>query len=322
MPGSKKEHKLVSIVIPAYNEEGNVEKISGYVIEKLETTNYNFEIIFVDDGSTDRTLELLKTLHRKDKRIKYLSFSRNFGHQAALKAGLDFTQGDAVISMDADLQHPPGLINKMLHYWEKGYDVVYTKRKEDPNLPVFKRKTSRLFYQLLNIFSDIKLEPGTSDFRLLDKKVVSVIRNLPEDNLFFRGLVKWVGFKQFKIEYMPNLRNDGYSKYSLHKMFSLALSGVTSTSIFPLRIASFLGFIVSIGAFGYSLVVIYDYFFTNKNLPGWTTLILAVLFLGGIQLITIGIIGEYLGKLLLQSKGRPKYIIKQTHNNEFEENIA
>ncbi len=138
MPGSNKKHKLVSIVIPAYNEEGNVEKVSGYVIQKLETTDYNFEIIFVDDGSTDRTLELLKILHSKDKRIKYLSFSRNFGHQAALKAGLDFAQGDAIISMDADLQHPPGLINKMLQFWEKGYDVVYTKRKEDPNLPLFK----------------------------------------------------------------------------------------------------------------------------------------------------------------------------------------
>jgi len=322
MPGNKKKHKLISVIIPAYNEEGNVDKIAQYVTERLSSTGYEFELIFVDDGSTDQTLNRLQHLHKNDTRIKYLSFSRNFGHQSALKAGMDFAKGDAVISMDADLQHPPGLIKKMLQYWEDGYDVVYTQRKEDHSLPYFKRTTSRLFYRLINLISDIKLEPGTSDFRLLDNKVVSVIREMPEDNLFFRGLVKWVGFKQHRIEYMPDLRYDGYSKYSLRNMFSLAISGVTSISIFPLRIASLLGFIVSVGAFGYSLVVIYDYFFTNKNLPGWTTIILAVLFLGGVQLITIGIIGEYLGKLLIQSKGRPKYIIKQTHQDAKEENPA
>ncbi len=322
MPGNKKKYKLISVIIPSYNEEGNVEKIAQYVTERLFATGYEFELIFVDDGSTDQTLLRLEHLHKNDTHIKYLSLSRNFGHQSALKAGLDFAKGDAVISMDADLQHPPELIKKMLQYWEDGYDVVYTQRKEDPSLPYFKRATSRLFYRLLNLFSDIKLEPGTSDFRLLDKKVVSVIREMPEDNLFFRGLVKWVGFKQHRLEYMPDLRYDGSSKYSLRNMFSLAISGVTSTSIFPLRIASLLGFIVSIGAFGYSLVVIYDYFFTSKNLPGWTTIILAVLFLGGVQLISIGIIGEYLGKLLIQSKGRPKYIIKQTHQDAKEENPA
>ncbi len=322
MPGNKKKYKLISVIIPAYNEEGNVDKVAQYVTERLSSSGYEFELIFVDDGSTDQTLPRLQHLHKNDARIKYLSFSRNFGHQSALKAGMDFAKGDAVISMDADLQHPPGLIKEMLQYWEDGYDVVYTQRKEDHSLPYFKRTTSRLFYRLINLISDIKLEPGTSDFRLLDNKVVSVIREMPEDNLFFRGLVKWVGFKQHCIEYMPDLRYDGYSKYSLRNMFSLAISGVTSISIFPLRIASLLGFIVSVGAFGYSLVVIYDYFFTNKNLPGWTTIILAVLFLGGVQLITIGIIGEYLGKLLIQSKGRPKYIIKQTHQDAKDENPA
>ena len=313
MSGNKTKTTLISVIIPSYNEEGNIDKIASYVVEQLTMLEYPFEIIFVDDGSTDSTLEKLIQLNRKDARIKFLSLSRNFGHQSALIAGLDFAAGDAVISMDADLQHPPELLPKLISKWEEDYDVVYTRRKEDQELPYLKRKTSKMFYKFINIFSDIKLEPGTSDFRLMDKKVVSVIKELPENNLFIRGLIKWVGFKQYCIEYIPQKRNDGESKYSYRKMISLAISGVTSTSIFPLRIASVMGFIISIAAFGYSLVVLYDYYFTNKNLSGWTTLIIAILFLGGAQLITLGIIGEYLGKLLIQSKGRPKYIIKKTY---------
>lgn len=310
-----KKRSLISVVIPAYNEEGNVQKVAQYVSEKLSVLGYSFEIIFVDDGSTDQTLQKLEQLNQNDPRIKYLSLSRNFGHQSALKAGLDFATGSAVISMDADLQHPPELLGKLITKWEEGFDVVYTRRLCSPSLPYLKRKTSKIFYKLINLFSDIKLEPGVSDFRLLDKKVVTVIRELPESNLFFRGLVKWVGFNQYSVEYMPQERNDGNSKYSYRKMISLAISGVTSTSIFPLRIASMMGFIISIAALGYSLVVIYDYYFTDKNLTGWTTIIIAILFLGGAQLITLGIIGEYLGKLLIQAKGRPKYIIKQTQQN-------
>ena len=313
MHGNKTNNILISIVVPSYNEEGNIVMIASYVVKQLTMLEYPFEIIFVDDGSTDSTLEKLIQLNMKDARVKFLSLSRNFGHQSALIAGLDFAAGDAVISMDADLQHPPELLPKLISIWEEGYDVVYTRRKEGQELPYLKRKTSKLFYKFINLFSDIKLEPGTSDFRLLDRKVVDVIKELPENNLFIRGLIKWVGFKQYCIEYIPQKRNDGESKYSYRKMISLAISGVTSTSIFPLRIASVMGFIISIAAFGYSLVVLYDYYFTNKNLSGWTTLIIAILFLGGAQLITLGIIGEYLGKLLIQSKGRPKYIIKKTY---------
>ncbi len=303
----------ISVVIPAYNEEGNVGKVAGLVTGILSGYGQSYEILFVDDGSSDNTLGKLIQLNQKDPHVKYLSFSRNFGHQSALKAGIDFATGDVVISMDADLQHPPELLPQLISKWEEGFDVVFTKRKEDPNLPYLKKTTSRIFYKLVNLFSDIKIEPGTSDFRLLDRKVVAVIKELPESNLFFRGLVKWVGFNQYCIEYQPEERHNGKSKYSYRKMISLAISGVTSTSTFPLRIASVMGFIISIAAFGYSLVVLYDYYFTNKNLSGWTTLIIAILFLGGAQLITLGIIGEYLGKLLIQSKGRPKYIIKKTY---------
>jgi dolichol-phosphate mannosyltransferase len=313
---SDKKNTEIAIVIPAYNEEGNVRKTADLVTKVLSGCKKTYEIIFVDDGSTDSTLEKLIQLNKEDAHIKFLSLSRNFGHQSALIAGLNFASGDAVISMDADLQHPPELLPQLISKWEEGYDVVYTKRKADPNLPFLKRKTSKIFYKLINTFSDIKLEEGTSDFRLMDKKVVSVIKELPENNLFLRGLIKWVGFKQYCVEYMPQERNNGKSKYSYRKMISLAISGVTSTSIFPLRIASMMGFTLSIAALGYSLVVIYDYFFTDKNLTGWTTLIIAILFLGGAQLITLGIIGEYLGKLLLQAKGRPKYIVKRTPQNE------
>jgi glycosyltransferase involved in cell wall biosynthesis len=313
---SDKKNTEIAIVIPAYNEEGNVRKTADLVTKVLSGCKKTYEIIFVDDGSTDSTLEKLIQLNKEDAHIKFLSLSRNFGHQSALIAGLNFASGEAVISMDADLQHPPELLPQLISKWEEGYDVVYTKRKADPNLPFLKRKTSKIFYKLINTFSDIKLEEGTSDFRLMDKKVVSVIKELPENNLFLRGLIKWVGFKQYCVEYMPQERNNGKSKYSYRKMISLAISGVTSTSIFPLRIASMMGFTLSIAALGYSLVVIYDYFFTDKNLTGWTTLIIAILFLGGAQLITLGIIGEYLGKLLLQAKGRPKYIVKRTPQNE------
>lgn len=303
----------ISVVIPAYNEESNVVEVADLVTKILSGYGHPYEVLFVDDGSTDNTLDNMVQLSQKDPRIKYLSLSRNFGHQAALKAGIDFAAGDAVISMDSDLQHPPELLIPLISKWEEGFDVVFTKRKEDSSLPYLKKKTSKIFYKLVNLFSDIKIEPGTSDFRLLDRKVVAVIKELPENNLFFRGLVKWVGFSQYCIEYQPEERHDGKSKYSYRKMISLAISGVTSTSTFPLRIASVIGFFISIAAFGYSMVVLYDYYFTNRNLTGWTTLIIAILFLGGAQLITLGIIGEYLGKLLIQSKGRPKYIIKKTY---------
>lgn len=308
--------KKISIIIPAFNEEENVSLISQLLIQQLNHLKYDFEILFIDDGSTDRTLEALKVLNEKDNRLKYLSLSRNFGHQHALKAGIDYAEGDAVISMDCDMQHPPELILEMLTYWEQGYEVVYTQRKEDKRLPLFKRMSAKLFYKLIGLISDANIEQGTSDFRLLDKKIIETFRSLPENDTFFRGLIKWTGFKQFKIIYSPNERNKGTSKYSLKKMLSLAISGITSSTIFPLRMATVSGFVVSGVAFIYSLFVLYDYFFTTKNLLGWTTIILAILFIGGVQLISIGIIGEYIGKILKQVKGRPQYIIYKSSNNE------
>jgi len=304
----------VSIIIPVYNEETGLEAIAKRLVEVFATlSDYDYEIIFVDDGSSDASLEVMNILCNRYPRIKYLSFSRNFGHQAAVKAGLDHARGDCAISMDADLQHPPELIPDMLRKWQEGYDIVYTTRLDDKKLSPFKRLSSRLYYKMINTLSDIKIERGAADFRLMDRKVLDIIRNLNENNLFLRGMVKWLGFCQIGIAYEPGARTSGYTKYSVSKMFSLAIEGITSFSTRPLRLATWIGLFASFIGFLYGLYAVYGYFFTDYNLTGWSSLIIAVIFLGGVQLITLGIIGEYIGKLFMQVKGRPNYIIKMTN---------
>ena len=302
---------LVSIVIPVYNEEKGLTKITERIIEVFEKIpKYDFEIIFVDDGSYDDSLKELVALNKNNRRINYLSFSRNFGHQLAVKAGLDNSRGMCAISMDADLQHPPELIIEMLQKWKEGFDIVYTRRKDDKSISFFKRKTSAAFYRFLNFLSDIEIEQGAADFRLLDRRVVDVLRNLSENNVFLRGLVKWMGFSQYGIDYEPGIREFGETKYNVRKMISLAINGITSFSTRPLRIASWIGLIASSIGFTYAIFAFIAFFFTDLNLTGWTSLIMAVIFFGGIQLLTMGIIGEYIGKLFMQVKGRPNYIIK------------
>jgi dolichol-phosphate mannosyltransferase len=304
---------LVSIVIPVYNEEEGLTKITDRIVEVFKgLERYDFEIIFVDDGSYDDSLKKLVELNKQNPKVNYLSFSRNFGHQLAVKAGLDHANGICAISMDADLQHPPELIVEMLQKWEEGYDIVYTRRKDDKNISFFKRKSSAAFYRFLNFISDIEIEQGAADFRLLDRQVVDVVRNLSENNIFLRGLVKWMGYKQYGIDYQPDDREFGKTKYNLRKMISLAINGITSFSTRPLRIASWIGLIASSIGFVYAIFAFFAFFFTDLNLTGWTSLIMAVIFFGGIQLLTMGIIGEYIGKLFMQVKGRPNYIIKMS----------
>lgn len=304
--------KRISIVIPAYNEEDNLLVI----VERLETImegrGYAFEIILVDDGSKDKTLAVIKTMAKAKSNIFYIEFSRNFGHQPALKAGLDHAQGDCVISLDADLQHPPEMIIQMLDKWEEGYEVVYTRRQEDKSLPYSKRVTSSLYYKLLNILSDIEIEAGTADFRLMDKKVVDVFRDFQENEPFIRGLVKWMGYKQFAIDYVPNKRYSGSSKYSLKKMIRFATHGVTSFSIKPLYTAVYLGFIFSALSLLYIPYVLHA-FYTGKEVNGWASIIMTIVFFGGLQLIILGITGIYIGKMFLQSKKRPGYIIRSSN---------
>jgi dolichol-phosphate mannosyltransferase len=307
----------LSIVIPTFNEEGNIEILYSKLIETLTPLELDeFEFIFVDDGSQDRSLEIVKKLSIDDPRVKYISFSRNFGHQPALKAGLDHAQFAGVVSLDADLQHPVELIPEMIEKWKNGAEVVYTKRK-DVSLPWFKRTTSKLFYRIINTLSQIKLEDGVADFRLLDQKVIHALRAYKESNLFIRGLIPALGFKQESIDYTPHKRFAGETKYSFSKMIRFALTGITSLSAKPLYFSIYFGVFFAMLAFIYGLYAIYIFAFGHEAIPGWTSIIASILLIGGIQLIMIGIIGIYLGKVFAQSKGRPNYIIaeKNTKND-------
>lgn len=305
-------NKLISIVIPAYNESENIPKTVPAILNLIKPLPYRFEIIMVADGCTDNTLDKIQELALEHKNIFYIEFSRNFGHQNALKAGLDHASGDCVISLDCDLQHPPEIIPEMLSKWESGYEVVYTIRKEDKKLPLSKRFTSRLFYDTINKLSDVEIESGSADFRLLDKKVVRIMKNFHENEPFLRGLIKWIGFKQFSMEYSPNQRTLGKSKYNLKRMISFALQGVTSFSVRPLYGAIYLGFTFTMLSILYLPYVLHA-FHNGKEVSGWASIIMTIVFFGGLQLTILGIIGIYVGKMFIQVKERPNYIIRSTN---------
>lgn len=307
--GGKSEFK-VSVVIPALNEEGNIDSLVEALVPWVNAYP-KAEIIFVDDGSTDGTLNRLRELEALDKRVQWISLSRNFGHQNALKAGLDHASGDCVISMDCDLQHPPELIPEMIQHWLNGYDVVFTVREDDPSLPLVKRLTTKLFYSVVQLICDVSIPFGAADFRLLDRRVVAIVRDLPENFLFLRGLIPWLGFRQIGIRYSPKQRRWGETKYSVKRMIRFALDGIVSFSIKPLRLSAFLGSVTSGFAFLYAVYAIVMKAFTNRAIEGWASVLVSVLFLSGIQLIVLGVIGEYVGRTFLQCKQRPNYVIKE-----------
>jgi polyisoprenyl-phosphate glycosyltransferase len=304
--------KKISIVIPVCNEKGNIPTMVKALQEVMAPLPYTYSITYIDDGSDDDTLDRIKAFAKQFNNIFFISFSRNFGHQNALKAGFDCSNGDAVITMDGDLQHPPELIPVLLEQWEAGNDIVYTIRNDHQDMPLMKRKTSTLFYNILNRLSDIELESGTADFRLMDKRVVEIFRNFKEADLFWRGLVKWLGFKQLGIEYQPAERKEGKSKYTYKKMMQLAIRGITSFSLKPLAIATYLGFTFSLLSLLYIPYVIFSLAY-GHNITGWASAIASIAFFGGLQLMILGIIGMYLGKLFMQSKERPHYIIKESN---------
>jgi dolichol-phosphate mannosyltransferase len=306
----RKSDFKVSVIVPVFNEEGCLLTLVSRVVMVIEKYS-DYEILFIDDGSRDNTLTILRKLHAGNKKINFLSFSRNFGHQNALRAGTLYASGDCIVSLDGDLQHPPELIPDLITKWKEGFDIVYTIRKDEKKIPVLKRVMSVLFYKLMNAISDMNFEHGEADFRLLDKNAAAELNNLNENAIFFRGMVKWLGFEQIGIEYTPDDRTWGKTKYSRKKMFALAISGITSFSIKPLRISTIIGISIAFLSILYGIYALYIKFFTDNSIEGWTSVFFMVTFIGGIQLIILGIIGEYIGNIFLESKKRPHYIIEE-----------
>jgi glycosyltransferase involved in cell wall biosynthesis len=319
LPGIRS--RKVSIVIPSFNEAGNIPKLVERVEHVMMGTAYDYELIFVNDGSSDETKEVLEALNDLNPRIHYIQLSRNFGHQNALKAGMDNADGDCIISMDGDLQHPPELLPTFLQKWEEGFDIVYTRRKDSNQNSFFKTTTSNTFYYLVNKLSEVKLEPGTADFRLIDRKVADVLLQFSEIDPFLRGVVKWVGFSQHAVDYIPDERHSGKSKYSLKKMMKLAVSGITSFSIRPLYTAVYIGFAFSALSVLYLPYVLHA-LYNGHAIAGWASIMMTVVFIGGLQLIIMGIIGIYIGKIFLQSKQRPNYIIQNTSLRKYQDDLV
>ena len=301
----------ISVVVPAYNESENISPLLERLLPVLQKYS-DYEVIFVDDGSQDNSLELLEKWHKENDKIHYISFSRNFGHQYALRAGIEYATGDCVISMDGDLQHPPELLAEMIENWQQGYDVVYTIRRDTEDAGWVKKITSALFYRIFSFFSGLKLPEGTADFRLLDKKAADVLASMQEGNLFLRGMVFWMGFKQKAIPYKAEKRFKGKSSYTLSKMVALAILGATSFSVKPLRVAIYLGLFIALFGGFFTAYVLYQKLFGGSVITGWASLMSVVLILGGVQLFMMGIIGEYIGMIFMETKRRPKYIVQKT----------
>ena len=309
--------KKISVVIPMYYEEQVAEECYERVSKVLYDLrdSYDYEILFINDGSKDNTLSILENIAKEDSKIKVISFSRNFGHQAAVTAGLKFVTGDCVVIIDADLQDPPELISDMVKEWEKGYDVIYGKRKKRDGESAFKLFTAKAFYQTLNKLSDIEIPKDTGDFRLADRKVIDVINSLPEHNKFLRGLFSWTGFKQEPLEYERKERFAGTTKYPLKKMLKLATDGILSFSIKPLKLVGGLGILSVVISIIILIYAILSFAFKWNNItPGWTSIMCTLTFMGGIILISLWMMGEYIGRIYDEVRGRPQYVIEKTIN--------
>lgn len=308
---------MISVISPIYNEEDSLQNLCTRIGRTLtDIGEEDYEIILVDNGSFDGSLEIMKNLRTQDIRIKYISLSRNFGHQGGIIAGLEHATGDAVISIDGDLQQPPELIAEMVKLWKSGYQVVYTIKTRKRNNFSLRQIFTFLFYKLLSRISDLKLSHGQSDFRLLDRKIVNILNNMPERNKFLRGMVEWVGFKQTFLEYNPSDRLHGESKFSFRHYLNFALDGIVSFSVLPLRLVLLFGVGIAGLCFVYVVILFITWALslTNSNVilpPGWATIAVSISFLGGVQLISIGLVGEYISRIFAQTKKRPEYIISE-----------
>lgn len=301
----------LSVVVPAYNEEEGLEAFYNALVPHLESLGCSWELVFVNDGSRDGSLKVLRRLHQNDPRVRVVSFSRNFGHQLAITAGMQHALGHAVVVMDADLQHPPALLSEMLRLWHDGYHVVYTIRSYGEEIGLVKRLTSNMFYRVLNAISDVEFIPGVADFRLMDRKVVDSLGAMPEESRFVRGMVRWLGFHQIGIPYVAAPRVAGQSKYNFRKMLAFAIDGITSFSTKPLRWITNVGFGVALLGVLYAAYVLFETLVLGGTAPGWPTLVITLLILGGMQLISLGVIGEYVGKIYMETKRRPLYVVQE-----------
>ncbi len=298
----------VSVIIPIYDEEESLPTLAERLSSTLESTGESWEVIFINDGSTDDSKEIIRRLHERDPRFKSVAFSRNFGHQVAISCGLDYARGRAVIAMDGDLQDPPELLPDLLTRWRDGYEVVYAVRQERKE-NIFKRVAYKGFYWLMKKISYLDIPLDSGDFSLMDRKVVDLLRDMPERNRFIRGLRSWVGFRQTGYEYERGARYAGRSKYDLARLMRLAFDGLVSYSFVPLRLVSNVGLFVSVSALVFMVYLLVSRLSGDQIIQGWTSTVVIVLFLGGIQLLALGIIGEYLGRVFEEVKGRPRYVV-------------
>jgi len=302
-----------SVIIPVFNEEEVIHETYRRLKQVMNQTGEPYELLFVNDGSRDRTASILQAYSEKDPAIKLINFSRNFGHQIAITAGMDYASGAAVVVIDADLQDPPELILEMIKKWKEGFDVVYAKRTQRKGETFFKKQTARLFYRVLRASTDISIPVDTGDFRLMDREVCKVMCRMTEKNRFVRGLVSWVGFRQTAVEYVRDERLAGETKYPLKKMLKLSLDGLTSFSLKPLKLASYLGGTLSLAGVLYMLVIFYLKLFTDTAVAGWNVVAMIQLLVSGFMLGILGIIGEYIGRIYDEAKGRPLYIVSDCH---------
>lgn len=306
--------KTISILIPAYNEQ----EVLAPLYERLtkladDNETYRFEFLFVNDGSRDRTLEILRGYADKDERIAYINLSRNFGKETAMAAGFDHVTGDAMVIIDADLQDPPELIPQMIEFWEQGYDDVYARRKSREGETWLKKKTSEWYYKILQSSTTIPIQVDTGDFRLLDRRCIEALKSFQESQRNTKGMFSWIGFRKKEIYYDRDPRIAGETKWNYWKLANLAIDGITSFTTSPLRISTFLGFIVSVTAFFYILYLVVRPLFGVPTGEGYSSLMAVILFLGGVQLLSLGIIGEYIARIFIESKRRPLYIIEEYH---------
>ena len=315
---SKKEQKkILSIISPVYNEAENLGEFYSRVINATDNLNLEIEIIYINDGSQDSTIDIITKQRQTDNRITIIDLSRNFGKEIALTAGLDYSSGDATIVIDADLQDPPELIPKLVEKWREGYDVVNAKRIKRKGESLLKKVMSYIYYRLLFYLSDINVPKDTGDFRLLNKNALDALLKLREKHRYMKGLFVWVGFKQKEIEYEREARFKGKTKWGFFSLFNLAFDGLTSFSIMPLRLASTIGFLSALIGFFYGAVIVVRTLFFHEPVAGFTSLVVLITFFGGIQLLSIGIIGEYIGRIFNETKNRPLYVVKNIQGSIF-----